>query len=142
MSKYPMAGHSCLEIADAAGVPRNLAACISEIEPLGRATSWVEVTGLNDAAREFQPGLELPQEFAIYGFFDDTAVSGPDAVLAGIVGQIREVSYGPAGRLPGQRKISGQFLCLSYQVFGRIDGPVRFAARFRQTGPVSLGVWE
>ena len=88
MAKYAMAGHSCLEVADVGGVARDLTAYVVEIEPLGRELGWVEVTGLNDAAREFEAGLELPQEFAIYGFFDDTAVRGPDAVLAGIVGQV------------------------------------------------------
>ena len=79
MARYPMAGHSHIEVDDAAGTPRDLSPWIVEIEPLGRA--------------------------------------------------------------PGQRKISGEFLCLSYQVMGRVDGPVRFIARFRQTGPVTLGVW-
>lgn len=142
MPKYPMAAHTYLAVADAGGVSRNLAPYLSEIEPLGRQTGAVEVTALNDTARHFQPGIELPQDFAIYGYFDDTPVSGPDVVLAGIVGKISAISYGPAGRQPGQRKISGQFLCRSYQVFGRIDGPVRFTARFRQTGPVELGFWD
>ena len=142
MAKYPMAGHSYIEVDDAGGLPRNLSPYIAEIEPLGRAVSGVDVTGLKDAAQRTGAGPETAQEFALYGFFDDTPVSGPDATLAGIVGRIGTVSYGPAGNLAGQRKISGEFLCLSYQVFGRGDGPVRFQARFRQSGPVVFGVWD
>ena len=142
MAKYPMAGHSYIEVDDAGGMPRNLSPYVAEIEPLGQAVAWVDVTGLKDAAQRTGVGPELAQEFALYGFFDDTPVTGPDAALAGIVGRIGTVSYGPAGGRKGQRKISGEFLCLSYQVFGRIEGPVRFQARFRQTGPAVFGVWD
>lgn len=141
MARYPMAGHSHIAVDDAAGTPRDLSPWIVEIEPLGRAISYVAITGLADPAQRVQAGPEPGQEFALYGIFDDTPAVGPDAVLAAIVGLVGTVSYGPAGRAPGQRKISGEFLCLSYQIMGRVDGPVRFTARFRQTGPVTLSVW-
>ena len=142
MAKYPMAGHSYIEVDDAGGTPRDLSAWVVEIEPLGRRVGYVEVTGLGEAAQRVQGGVEPGQEFALYGLFDDTPTLGPDAVLAGIVGLVGTVSYGPAGRSAGQRRISGEFLCLSYQAMGRVDGPVRFVARFRQSGAVGLGVWE
>ena len=146
MAIYPVAGHSYIEVDDAGGVPRNLSPYIEEIEPLGRQVSFVDVTGLNDAVRRVIPGAEPAQEFSLYGVFDDTPVTGPDATLAGIVGLVGTVSYGPAGNAAGRRKVSGEFLCLSYQISGKLDGGqgdglVRFAARFRQSGPVTVGVW-
>ncbi len=147
MAKYPVAGHSYVEVDDAGGIPRNLSPYIEEIERLGRQVSFVDVTGLNDPVRRVIPGVEPSQEFSLYGVFDDTPVTGPDATLAGIVGRVVTVSYGPAGRGAGQRKLTGEFLCLGYQISGKLgrgqgDGLVRFAARFRQSGPVIVTVWD
>ncbi len=146
MARVPVAGNSYIEINDSGGVPRNLSAWVEEVEPLGQQVSAVDVTALNDTSRQVVKGVEPVQEFILRGLFDDTPVTGPDAVLAGIVGQVVTVAYGPAGNRAGQRKISGQFLCLSYQVGGRAEesrnpGLVRFTARFRQSGPVTLGTW-
>ncbi|MDE2940175.1 MAG: hypothetical protein OXR67_14865 [Chloroflexota bacterium] len=146
MPRVPVAGNSYIEIDDSGGTARNLSAWVEEVEPLGRQVSAVDVTALNDTSRQVSAGVEPVQEFTLHGLFDDTPVTGPDAVLAGIVGTVVTVSYGPAGNGAGQRKISGEFLCLSYQVGGRAEegrnpGPVRFTARFRQSGPVTLGLW-
>jgi len=139
--KFAVAGSSYLEIDDAGGTPRNLSAYIEEMEPLGKAVSALDVTGLNDAAQRVIAGAELAQEFTLRGVFDNTATSGPDAVLAGVVGKTGTVSYGPAGNGLGQRKITGEFLCLSYQVISRAGQQVRFTARFRQDGAVSITTW-
>ena len=141
MAKYPVAGNSYIEIDDAGGTPRNLSAYVDEIEPLGREISFLDVTGLNDAAQRIIAGPQLGQEFALRGVFDDTATTGPDAVLSGIVGSIATGSYGPAGNSSGQRRITGEFLCLSYRVISRVKHQVRFTARFRQEDSVSLNTW-
>ena len=147
MAKVPAAGSSYIEIDDAGGTPRNLSPYVAEVDPVGRLVSARDVTGLNDTSRQVIAGIEPPQEFTLRGFFDDTPATGPDAVLAGIVGKAVTVSYGPAGKSAGQRKITGEFLCLSYQVGGqaaegRDVGLVRFTARFRQSGPVTLTTWQ
>ena len=147
MTKVPVAGLSYIEIDDANGVARNLSPYVEEIEPLGQQVVAFDVTGLNDKARRAVAGIGPAQQFTLRGFFDDTPVTGSDAVLAGIVGKSVTVSYGPAGSGGGQRKVSGLFLCLSYQVGGKARdggdvGLVRFEARFQQTGPVTLGVWD
>jgi hypothetical protein len=139
--KYAVAGSSYIEIDDAGGTPRNLSAYIEELEPLGKAVSLLDVTGLNDAAQRVIAGPELAQEFDLRGAFDNTATTGPDAVLAGLVGKIGTVSYGPAGNGSGQRKITGEFLCLTYQVISQAGRQVRFIARFRQDGAVSITTW-
>ena len=147
MPRVPVAGNSYIEIDDADGTPRNLSGCVEEVEAVGKQVSAVDVTGLNDRTRQVAAGPEPAQQFTLRGLFDDTPVTGSDAVLSGIVGQVVTVSYGPAGNAAGQRKITGEFLCLSYQVGARVEGseevaPVRFVARFQQSGPVTLGVWE
>ncbi|MDE2779558.1 MAG: hypothetical protein OXI91_07785 [Chloroflexota bacterium] len=147
MAKAPVAGSSYIEVSDASGVARDLSSYVEAVEPLGQQVSALDVTGLNDESRRLAAGPEPVQEFTLRGLFDDTPVTGPDAVLAGIVGQVVTVSYGPAGRGSGQRRVTGRFLCLSYQVGGSVAegggaGLVRFAARFQQSGPVTLEVWS
>ena len=86
-------------------------------------------------------GIQVSQEFTLRGSFDDLATTGPDAVLSGIVGQIGTVSLGPAGNSFGQRSISGEFLCLSYQVISRTNHLVKFEAHFKQDDDLTLSTW-
>lgn len=138
---YASTGRSYIAVADAAGALRDLSAWVERIGPLGRVVSGVDVTGVNDAAARTAAGPEPAQEFVIAGRWDDTPEIGPDATLAGIVGRSAAVQYGPGGRAPGQRRISGQFRCLSYRVSSKAGEPVRFEAVFRQDGAITLGVW-
>ena len=101
----------------------------------------MDTTGLNDAAGRTTAGSEATQEFTIAGRWDDASGIGPDAVLAGIVGHAVNVQYGPTGNAPGQRRIAGRFVCLSYRVASKAGEPMRFEATFRQDGAVALGVW-
>jgi hypothetical protein len=57
------------------------------------------------------------------------------------VGQIGTVSYGPAGNSSGQRKITGEFLCLSYRIISKVNNQVRFEAWFKPDGAVSVTSW-
>ena len=57
------------------------------------------------------------------------------------MGQIGTVSYGPAGSASGQRKVTGEFLCLEYRIVSKLGSQVRFQARFTQDGAVTLGTW-
>ena len=141
MVKFAVAGSSYIEIDDAGGTPRDLSAYLEELEPLGKIVSVLDVTGLNDAAQRVIAGAELAQEFTLLGVFDNTATTGPDAVLAGLAGKTGTVSYGPAGNGPGQRKITGEFLCVSYRIISQAGHQVRFSARFRQDGAVSVTTW-
>jgi hypothetical protein len=141
MAKYPVAGNSYVEVDDTGGTPRDLSPYLDEIEPLGPEVSFLDVTGLNDTARQVITGVQSGREFALRGFFDDTATTGPDAVLSGIVGQIGTVSYGPAGNSSGQRKITGEFLCLSYRIISKVNNQVRFEVRFKPDGAVSATIW-
>ena len=51
------------------------------------------------------------------------------------------MSYGPAGNSSGQRKITGEFLCLSYRVISKLGDQVRFEARFKQDDAITLTTW-
>lgn len=83
MAKYPVAGNSYIEVDDSGGTPRDLSVYIQEIGPLGEEASFLDVTGLNDTAQRVISGVGTGQELVLRGAFDDTATTGPDAVLAG-----------------------------------------------------------
>jgi hypothetical protein len=141
VAKFAVSGSSYIEVDDAGGTPRDLSRYLEELEPLGKVMAHLDVTGLNDAVQRTIAGLEEAQEFVLRGVYDDTAATGPDAVLGGIVGKTGTVSYGPAGNGSGRRKITGEFICLSYQVVSQAGRQVRFIARFRQDGAVSITTW-
>jgi hypothetical protein len=141
LAKYPVAGNSYIEVDDSGGTPRNMSAYVDEIGPLGQEVSFLHVTGLNDTAQRVIPGVEPGQELVLRGAFDDTSTTGADAVLSGIVGKTVTVSYGPAGSSSGQRKMTGEFLCLSYRVISKLGDQVRFEARFKQDNAITLTTW-
>ncbi|MFB3098136.1 MAG: hypothetical protein ACE1ZZ_05635 [Dehalococcoidia bacterium] len=141
MAKFPADGSSYIEVDDSGGTPQNLSPYVDEIELLGQKVVFLDVTGLSDTAQRVIAGIQLSQDFLLRGAFDDQTITGPDAVLTGIVGQIGTVSLGPAGNGAGQRKISGEFLCLSYQVISRVSHLVKFESRFKQDDNLSLGSW-
>ena len=141
MAKYPVAGNSYIEVDDSGGTPRNLSAYVEEIGPLGQDVSFLDVTGLNDTSQRIIAGVEPGQELVLRGAFDNTAATGPDAVLSGIVGKTGTVSYAPAGNSSGQRKITGEFLCMSYRVISKLGHQVRFEARFKQDDAIALTTW-
>ena len=121
--------------------PRDLSPYVDEIQLLGQKGVFLDVTGLSDTAQRVIAGIQLSQDFLLRGAFDDQTITGPDAVLTGIVGLIGTVSLGPAGNSIGQRRISGEFLCLSYQVASRVNHLVKFEAHFKQDDSISLGSW-
>lgn len=141
MTGYSSAGRSYVAVEDAGGVLRNLSPWVERIGPLGRDLSARDASGVNDSAPRTTAGMELAQEFALTGRWDDTPDIGPDVVLSKIVGRTVAVEYGPAGNGPGQRQVSGQFVCLSYRISSAAGEPVRFEARFRQDGSAELGTW-
>ena len=141
MTGYSSAGRSHVAVEDAGGMMRDLSPWVEQVGPLGRELSARDAAGVNDGAPRTAAGAELAQEFTLSGRWDDTPVIGPDGVLSGIVGRAVAVDYGPAGKGPGRRRISGRFVCLSYRISSAAGQPVRFEARFRQDGPASLGTW-
>ena len=98
MAKFPADGSSYIEVDDSGGTPRNLSPYVDEIQLLGQKVVFLDVTGLSDTGPSgVIAGIQLSQDFILRGAFDDQTITGPDAVLTGIVGQIGTVSLGPVG---------------------------------------------
>ena len=141
MTGYASAGRSYVAVEDAGGTLRDLSPWVENVGPLGTAFSGRDVTGVNDTAARTAAGPAVAQEFTLSGRWDNTPEIGPDSVLSSVVGRSVAVEYGPVGNAPGQRRVSGTFVCLSYRISSRAGDPVRFEATFRQDGPVELGTW-
>ena len=90
---------------------------------------------MGDSAERSLAGVERAQEFAIEGLFDDTATTGPDAVLSGIVGKVGSYQIGR----PGSRVFSGEALCVSYSISGKPGEAITFEAQFRKDGATTVG---
>lgn len=76
------------------------------------------------------------------GKWDDTAATGPDVVLSGLIGGgPHEVIIGPSGDTVGRRKITVQAILTSYEVSAPLGDVVAFSASWQVTGPVVRGVY-
>jgi hypothetical protein len=82
LAKYNSAGTSYVEVDDSGGTPRDLSPYADFIDFCGRDF--------------YDPTVSI-KEIVIQGPWDDKASTGSDVVLAGILGAVVTVSYGPAG---------------------------------------------
>ena len=135
MAKYRVGGNLVVKIDDSGGTLRDLSAYVEWVSPVGVLVEAIDVTVFTDTEQRTPAGVERAQEFTIEGLFDDTASTGPDAVLSGIVGKVGSYQVGK----PGSRVFSGEALCLEYGVTGRVGGAIRFQARFRKDGATAVG---
>lgn len=97
-----------------------------------------EVTTFTKDDRVYIAGL-VGATISISGFFDDSATTGADVVLDGLVGKAVSSTweYGPEGNASGDIKYSGECFMNSYGISGSVDGVVEFTADFVITAAVS-----
>ena len=112
MAKYRVGGNLVVKIDDSGGTLRDLSAYVEWVSPVGVLVEAIDVTVFTDIEQRTLAGVERAQEFTIEGLFDDTASTGPDAVLSGIVGKVGSYQVGTArqpgllwrGAVPGVRR--------------------------------------
>lgn len=133
---------SKFRIDDTGGVLRDLSAYITEVRGLPGARSLNEVTALGDSAVKFIAGLE-DVTIALTGMFDDTATSGPDAVLGPLRTHTAAVDfeYGPEGTSSGSVKYSGTCWVTSYALRSRVGDLVEWSAALQVDGTVTRGTF-
>ena len=139
MAKFKVAGNSEYKQDDNGGNLRNLSLYIDSIDPLGKEVQALDITSFADAAEKVIAGIETSQEWTISGHFDDTATTGPDAVLALLVGTLGSFEWYPVGTAAGRRKFSGECLCLAYKPRSEVKGRVEFEAHFKMDGASTVG---
>ena len=139
MAFYKVNANSVYGLADSGGTRRVMTAYIDTISVLGKEVDALDVTAFADAAERVIAGIEKSQEWTLSGIFDDTATSGPDAVLGTLVGVLGTFDWSPIGTVAGRRKFSGTALCLAYHTRSAVKGRVEFDARFKLDGTISVG---
>lgn len=133
---------SKFSIDDSGTVPRDLSAYLTEIRGLPGPRLLNEVTALGDAGAKFIPGLE-DVTFNLRGLFDDTASSGPDAVLGPLRTNTTAVSfeYGPEGTAAGDVKYSGTCWVTLYELRSRVGNLVEWVATLQVEGTLTRGTY-
>jgi hypothetical protein len=111
---------------------------VDSIDSLGKGVASLDTTTFADSAERVIAGMEESQEITLEGPFDDTATTGPDAVFGAIVGTIGTVEFYPHGTASGDRKMSGEFLCTTYQVQAPVKERVSYSATFKLDGTLAV----
>ena len=133
---------SKFRIDDTGGTLRDLSAYITEVRGLPEQRALNEVTALGDSGARFIPGLE-DVTVRLSGLFDDTATSGPDAVLGPLRTHASAVDfeYGPEGSSTGDVKYSGTCWVVSYDLRSRVGNLVEWSATLQVENIVSRGTF-
>ena len=129
-------------VDDTGATQRDLSAYITEVRGLPGPRTLNEVTALGDSGVRFIPGLE-DVSITLSGLFDDTATSGPDAVLGPLRthASVVDFEYGPEGSGTGEVKYSGTCWIVSYELRSRVGNLVQWLATLQVDGTVTRGTF-
>ena len=130
-------------ITDSGGTAnRDLSAYVTSIGGLPGTRNLNEATAIGDSGATFHPGLENVT-ISLSGHFDDTATTGPDALLGPLRTHTAAVafSYGPKGNTSGFVKYSGTFWMTEYTVDASVGSLVLWTASLQVEGVVTRGTW-
>lgn len=126
MVKFRVAGNCVVRIDNSAGAIQNMTSYIDTVSAVGKEYMPLDVTMFSDTAERVIQGIEMSSEVTVSGAFDDTATTGPDAIFGTLVGTINTFEFNPVGTVSGARKISGEFLWLSYKIVNAVKERVNF----------------
>lgn len=131
---------SGFKIDDSDGTLQDISTYVKDIS-FPQTAETHDTTGMGAAARTFIVGLKT-STLSISGIWNDTATTGSDTVLSGIVGTAAGTfNYGPGGTATGDVKYSGECICTSYEESSSLDDAVAFSAEFQVTGAVTRGTF-
>lgn len=129
------------KIDNAAGTIQVLTAFVDSVD-LDNSVDMGETTTAGAEDKTFVSG-QAEHDISISGKWDDTASTGPDAILFGLVGLETSSSFefGPAGSAAGKPKYLGECFLTGYKCAAPVGGVVTFTADFKITGAVTRTVW-
>ena len=136
MPFFKVAGNTVVLVDDASGTARALTAFIDTVGGIGKQTAQLDVTSFADSAERIIAGIEESAEVTLSGPWSDSG-TGVDAYLPALVGTINTIEVNPAGTGAGARKITGEFLCLSYKVNMAVKGQVTWESRHKLDGTLN-----
>ena len=133
---------SVFQITDTGATLRDISTYITTLDGVPGERELNEVTALGDTGRKHIGGLEngvITGE----GVFDDTATTGPDAILGPLRTDTtaRAWDYGPKGKTSGFVKYSGTMLMRSYRIISRVGDIVTFRFEILVQGAITRGTY-
>lgn len=129
------------KVDNAAGTLQTLTTFVDNVD-LDSSVDMGDTTTAGAEDKTFVSG-QAEHDLSISGKWDDTASTGPDAILAGLVGLETSSSFefGPGGSSVGKVKYSGECFMTGFKRSSPVGGVVTFTADFKITGAVTRGVW-
>jgi len=129
------------KIDNSAGTLQVLTSYVDSVE-LDNSVDLGETTTAGAEDKTFVSG-QAEHDLSISGKWDDTASTGPDAVLFGLVGLETSSSFefGPSGSTTGKVKYLGECFLTGYKCSAPVGGVVTFTADFKITGAVTKTTW-
>lgn len=100
-----------IAIDDSGGSPHDISAYVTNVEGFPGDAASHDVTTYSKATVARNAGLKDCKP-VLTGVYDPTV----DGWLAGALGVIGTVTYGPSGSTAGYQKYTGEFLLVSYKV--------------------------
>jgi hypothetical protein len=92
--------------------------------------------GFGDTWTEVVAGVKNGT-FSIEGNYSETASTGTDTVLWGILGSLQEFIHAPKGNTSGNRKWTGSAILTSYNPTTPVGGKISFTGNFQCSGTVT-----
>lgn len=132
---------SFFSLADAGAVVRDIGVFCDSID-FDRDLDLADATTIGDEAKEWLAGLD-GAGITLVGKWDDTATTGPDDVLAGLLNAkiTGGFIYGPGGNIAARTKYSGLVFVEKYRVSTPLEGVIKFNATLRVSGGVTRAVF-
>jgi len=138
---------SAFTITDIGGTERDLSQFCDSVE-LPQTVATAETSGMGDSWQEFIPGM-AGATISISGSWDNTATTGPDVVLGGLMGaggvktngDPPTFEYGPEGSTNVLIRYTGTAILTGYTPSSPVGGKVSFSATLLVTGAVTRDVF-
>jgi hypothetical protein len=129
------------KIDNAAGTLQTLTAYVDSVE-LDSSVDMGDTTTAGAEDKTFVSG-QAEHDLSIGGKWDDTASTGPDAILAGLIGleTTSTFEFGPGGSTSGKVKYTAECFMTGYKRSAPSGGVVTFTADFKVTGAVTKTTW-
>jgi hypothetical protein len=129
------------KIDSAAGSLQTLTSYVDSVD-LDSSVDVGDTTTAGAEDKTFVSG-QAEHSLSISGKWDDTATTGPDAVLDGLRGleTSSTFEFGPGGSTAGKVKYTGECFMTGYKRSAPSGGVVTFTADFKITGAVTKTVW-
>lgn len=129
------------KIDNSAGTLQTLTSFVDSVD-FDNSVALGDTTTAGAEDKTFVSG-QAEHGLSISGKWDDTASTGPDAVLFGLVGleTTSTFEFGPAGSTSGKVKYTGECFLTGYKCSDPVGGVVAYTADFKITGAVTRTTW-